>query len=105
MLNNLSDVLPAKAHMTLPPLQTRYQRETPRGLVLHYSEVPARERKWFGEVPVTSIARAIHDCIEAAEVDPIINSAIDEAQERGLLLRDEVELARAHLVMRRHRRL
>lgn len=104
VLNNLSDVLPSKAHMTLPGAQERdFNRKTPKNLVLHFSDVPPKERKWFGPVPVTSVARAIRDCIEAHEVDDIIEQAIDDADERGMLRREERELCRALLVLRRHR--
>lgn len=105
LLHKLSDVLPGKTHMTLPSsLERGYSRKVPKRLTLHFADVPRPHRKWFGPVPVTSVARAIRDCITAGEVDSIIEEAIDDARGRGMLLREDEELCRAMLIMRRHNR-
>lgn len=101
-LLHLSDVLPAHAHMTLPALEVRNRRRIPPGLVLHFADVPSADRQWQGPVPITSPFRAILDCMASAEIDTIIIQAIDEAEERGLLTRRQIEYTRAKLVIRRH---
>lgn len=103
-LLHLSDVLPARTHMTLPAaLESTHNRKTPTGLVLHFADIPDRDRQWFGTVPITTPYRAILDCIAAAESEDILTQAIDEAEERGLINRKQAEYTRALLIIRSHR--
>lgn len=100
----LSDVLPARTHMTLPAaLEPTLHRKTPTGLVLHFADIPDGDRQWFGTVPITTPYRAILDCIKTAESDNILTQAIDEADERGLITRKQAEYTRALLIIRSHR--
>ncbi|PCC72028.1 Transcriptional regulator, AbiEi antitoxin, Type IV TA system [Nannocystis exedens] len=59
-LYDLSDVLPARIHITLPTSWRR--RRQPDGAVVHYAEVPPEDRDWFGAVPVTSVRRTLRAC-------------------------------------------
>lgn len=103
-LLRLSDVLPARTHLTLPAARrARPPSKVPLGLVPHYADVPPAEREWFGPVPVTSPYRAIVDCLEAGESDAILTQAVDDAEARGLLDGRQVEYIRARIVIRRHR--
>jgi predicted transcriptional regulator of viral defense system len=61
MLHELSDVLPARAHLTLPAKWRKRRLRVPEGVVLHYADVPKRDRAWVGAVPVTSPARTLAD--------------------------------------------
>lgn len=84
-LLDLSDALPARLHMTVPP-SWRYARfARPGHVVLHVAEVPAEDRQWLGYVPITSPARTIADCI-AAHVDAgWVEQAIAQARRRQLI--------------------
>lgn len=103
-LLHLSDVLPARTHMTLPAaLEPTLNRKTPTGLVLHFANIGDSDRQWFGTVPITTPYRAIRDCMKAGESDEILNQAIDESEERGLITRKQAQYTRALLIIRSHR--
>jgi predicted transcriptional regulator of viral defense system len=94
-LHGLSDVLPARVHLTLP-IEWRYRRlRTPPGVVLHFAGVRDSERSWFGAVPVTTPSRTIMDCV-ATHVSPeLLRQAVQQAISRGLLTRsDAAEIQR-----------
>lgn len=84
-LFELSDVMPEKLHMTVPPSFRRHS-EIPRVLVLHRGKMRPQEieeREGYG---VAKPARAIVDIIlqGSASVD-IVRQAYSEAKRRGLL--------------------
>src|SRR5882724_4711855 len=84
MLHELSDVLPARAHLTLPVKWRKRRLRVPEGLVLHYADVPKRDRAWVGAVPVTSPARTLADSA-ADNVSPeFLSSAVSQALARGM---------------------
>lgn len=101
-LLDLSDVMPARTHMTLPTAQAGSSRKVPPGLGLHFADVPPGERQWFGAVPITSPYRAIIDGLAAGETDAILEGATSDAAERGLISRRQEEYIRARLIVRRH---
>jgi predicted transcriptional regulator of viral defense system len=83
-LHGLSDALPSKVHMTLPPTQIR-QSGVPRLVVLHVAKVPSDDRTWVGPVPVTTVARTLRDAVDDG-VDPaLIAQAIADASARKLI--------------------
>ena len=87
--HDLSDVLPAKAHMTLPKdWQTRRLR-VPGGLVLHFSDVEDHDRDWLEAVPITSPRRTLDDCIDAHVSPDLVQQALLQARKRGLISRAE----------------
>jgi len=89
MLHELSDVLPARAHLTLPAKWRRRRLRVPNGVVLHYADVPKRDRAWVGAVPVTSPARTLADCA-ADHVSPdFLASAVSQALARGMVSRPQ----------------
>lgn len=96
-LHELSDVLPARVHVTLPAEWVRRRFRVPRGVVLHYADVTARERAWVGPVPITKPLRTIEDCIAAHASPEVIEKAAHDARRRGLLTPKELArlLARA----------
>lgn len=84
-LLDLSDALPARVHMTVPP-SWRYGRfAKPQHVVLHVAELPEADVQWLGYVPVTSPARTIADCIEAHVNASWIEQAITQARKRQLI--------------------
>lgn len=89
-LHDLSDVLPARVHLTLPVPWRRRRMRVPDGVVLHYGEVTDSERQWFGPVPATAPLRTLQDCA-AGQVSPeVLRSAALDALYRGLVARDEL---------------
>jgi predicted transcriptional regulator of viral defense system len=90
MLHDLSDALPANRHMTMPLAWAKRRLRLPRGLSLHFADVPKRARSWVGAIPVTTPLRTVLDC-EAAEVAPdLVRQAVAQGVRRGLFDRAEV---------------
>jgi len=88
-LHDLSDILPDIAELTLP-LTWRARRLTvPAGVVLHHADLPAADRTWVGNVPVTSVARTLRDCAAAPLPPDILQQAIEQAVRRGLVAAHE----------------
>jgi predicted transcriptional regulator of viral defense system len=84
-LHELSDVLPNKLELTLPASWQKRRLRVPDGLVLRFADIQDRERAWMGFVPITNTKRTIEDCI-AADVQPdLIDQAIEQAKDRGLI--------------------
>ena len=52
-LHDLSDVLPSKTHMILPPQWENRRIQVPARTVLSYDNVLESDRTWMGAVPVT----------------------------------------------------
>ena len=89
MLHELSDVLPARAHLTVPAKWRRRRLQLPDGVVLHYADVPKRDRAWVGAVPVTSPARTLADCAADYVSPDFLSSAISQALARGMVSRPQ----------------
>ncbi len=84
-LHDLSDVLPAKTHLTLPATWRRRRLRVPPGLVLHFADVGDPDRTSLGAVPVTAPLRTLTDCIEANVAPGLVHQAIVQARRRGLI--------------------
>jgi len=84
-LHELSDVLPAKVHMTLPGPWRRRRLRVPEGLVLHHADIDDRDRDWLHAVPLTSARRTLKDCIDAHLSPELVEQAIHQARQRGLI--------------------
>jgi predicted transcriptional regulator of viral defense system len=83
-LHQLSDVLPVRAHLTLPSNWRRRRFRVPPGVVLHHADVAEVERGWVGAVPVTAPLRALVDCATTKLSPDLLEQAIREALSRGL---------------------
>jgi predicted transcriptional regulator of viral defense system len=84
-LHDLSDVLPAKVHMTLPANWQHRRLRVPTGLALHYADVSDAERTGFSAVSVTTPRRTLRDCIEANVSPELVRQAVRQARQRGLI--------------------
>lgn len=84
-LHGLSDVLPARVHLTLPTSWRRRRLRVPKGVALHYADIGRSERSWIGVVPVTSPARTLSDCVEAHLSPELLRQGLDQAAARGLI--------------------
>ncbi|HKU40470.1 MAG TPA: type IV toxin-antitoxin system AbiEi family antitoxin domain-containing protein [Polyangiales bacterium] len=89
-LHGLSDVLPARISLTLPAAWRRRRFRVPADLVLHYADVPADDRAWFGAVPSTNPRRTLSDCAKALLVPELLRQAAQQALRRGLVERSEL---------------
>lgn len=89
MLHELSDVLPARAHLTVPAKWRRRRLQVPDGVVLHYADVTKRDRAWVGAVPVTSPARTLADCAADYVSPDFLSFAISQALARGMVSRPQ----------------
>src|SRR6267143_4494999 len=85
MLHELSDILRARAHLTVPERWRRRRLRVPDGVVLHYADVPKRDRAWVGAVPVTSPARTLADCAADYVSPDFLSSAVNLALARGMV--------------------
>ncbi len=92
-LHQLSDALPAKAHLTLPSAWKSRRLQVPSGVVLHFSDLVDVDRAWAGAVQVTTAARTVIDCSTAAVSPMIVKQAIDEGLDRGLFTAAMIEPA------------
>lgn len=100
-LHQLSDVLPARVHLTLPLTWQKRRLKVPPLLVVHHADVPESDRAWFGAVPVTKPARTINDCAAANDLPDFIMQAIDQGHRRGLFKREDVAPAEKNVAIYR----
>ena len=95
-LHGLSDVLPARIHLTLPAGWTKRRFRVPEGVVLHHGDISRAERVWVGSVPVTSPRRTLLDASGASVSPDVIVHATRQALARGLIAKkDAAALKRA----------
>jgi predicted transcriptional regulator of viral defense system len=87
----LSDVNPAKIHLTLPR-DIRVRRTVPRNLVLHYADLaPTDVRQVAGGIPATTPERTIRD-VHAAHIGPaLVRQAIEDGRRTGQLSLDTAD--------------
>lgn len=98
-LHDLSDVLPARIHMTLPTSWAGRRLRVPRGLELHYANISKAHTNWFGSIPLTSPARTLLDGIADNMAPELLRQAMHTGAQRGLFGREEaaqVERQLAH---------
>jgi hypothetical protein len=62
----------------------------PDGLVLHYADVPPKDRSWNGAVPVTSTRRTLNDCAFEGLSPDLLRQATKQALTRGLVTKAEL---------------
>jgi predicted transcriptional regulator of viral defense system len=96
-LYDLSDVMPAKLHMTVPK-GFRRNSDIPRVLVLHFADLPQSGIGVAHGVRVTRPMRTILDLLEGGDVpSATLRQAMREGLRRGLIRRTEIAEARKHL--------
>ena len=90
VMYGLSDVSPAKVHITLPH-KLRIRRATPQHLILHYTDLDPQDVKQLEGVPVTTAARTIRD-VHASHLGPaLVGQAIADGRRTGHLTFDEAD--------------
>ena len=96
-LHELSDLLPAQLHLTLPRNWQSRRLRVPEGLVLHFADVPRRRRGWAGPVPITDPLRTLEDCALAGLSPELLRQAVRQALARGWVQRRELSKVAAAL--------
>lgn len=90
-IHELSDVMPAKMHMTVPR-GFRRRTEIPKVLCLHYANLEQFEIEARQGYRVTTPLRTLRDVFEAETVaDNFLVQAANQALERGLVLEEELQ--------------
>ena len=89
-LHGLSDVLPARIHLTLPLEWAHRRLRVPEGVVLHHAHVLPKERSWFGAVPTTSPGRALNDCAREGLSPELLRQGAQQALGRGLVTKADI---------------
>jgi predicted transcriptional regulator of viral defense system len=84
-LHELSDVLPRRVHLTVPPAWRTRRLTVPKGLVLHPAVLGKRERAWVGPLPVTTPERTLLDGVRDHVAPDLLAQAIAQAGDRGLV--------------------
>lgn len=103
-LHELSDVMPAKLHMTVPK-SFRRNSEIPSVLVLHVADLPQSDIADANGVRVTKPMRTIVDLLEGGEVPfATLRQALREGLRRGLIRRSEIAEAKRYLAGTKHLR-
>jgi predicted transcriptional regulator of viral defense system len=93
-LHDLSDVMPAKLDVTVPP-GFRRMAAIPEVLRLHHARLSQRDVQTIDGVRVTTPLRTIIDVIAQGAIAPELQvQAVDQALRRGLILRRQLEAAR-----------
>ena len=89
-LHELSDLNPAKLHMTVP---THFRRNSrvPGIVVLHHADLPASDVQTGPGYNFTRPLRTVLDLIEAGTVERLfIRQALRQAVERGVITRQQL---------------
>ena len=96
-LHELSDVLPTQIHLTLPASCQSRRLRIPKGIVLHYGDIPDRERVFSSDVAVTSPVRTLGDCVRAHVAPDLVRQGLAQGFERGLFARDQARAIKQQL--------
>ncbi len=88
-LYELSDVNPAKVHVTVPSGYRIRHREVPTLYVLHHENIDARDVTRHEGLPIVTPAKAIRQCHDAHLRRDLLRQALEDAKRRGLVTRAE----------------
>ncbi|MGV3518799.1 type IV toxin-antitoxin system AbiEi family antitoxin domain-containing protein [Luteitalea sp.] len=83
-IHELSDVSPARIHVTLPTA-VRIRREVPKRLVIHYADLMAEDVETVEGVPVTTPVRSIRDAHTSHLGADLVGQAIADGRRSGKL--------------------
>lgn len=95
-LHGLCDVNPAKIHLSVPA-GYRPRREVPAPYVLHRRDLHGRSVTALEGIPIVTVERAILDGIEEHLPARLIEQAIVNAAQRGLLAAERIAELRGRL--------
>jgi predicted transcriptional regulator of viral defense system len=83
-IHGLSDVNPARVHITLPAA-VRIRRQVPKGLVIHYADLVPEDVERVEGVPITTPERAIRETHAGHLGNELIAQAIADGRRSGVL--------------------
>ena len=89
-LYELSDVLPVALEMTLPSAWRKRRLRVPDGVRLRYGDLPDDAIAWHGPVPITSPTRTLNDCAVFGVSPETLQVACQQALDRGLVVRKDL---------------
>lgn len=84
LLHELSDVLPRRVHLTVPP---SFRKRPPKGCVVHKSPLTSSEVEERPGFHVTTPLRTLLDVAESPLPQEQLEKAVSDALERGLVRR------------------
>ncbi len=88
-LHDLSDILPANVTMTVPARWAKRRMRKPVGLELRYADLKEADWSYKSAIPITTPLRTLQDCIEAHVAPDLIEQALRQARQRGLISQPE----------------
>jgi hypothetical protein len=90
LLHELSDVLPARRHVTVPSDWEAGDATLGPDVDVHRGEVAERELRWIGPVPYTAPLRTVRDCIDDHLSPDLLEQAIAQGLRRRLFKIDDL---------------
>jgi predicted transcriptional regulator of viral defense system len=84
LLYGISDVNPARVHLTVP-MSARLRREHPEWVLIHRADLTPQEISQHEGMPVTSVERSVMDVLSTTHRTDIARQAITDALREGLL--------------------
>lgn len=96
-IHELSDVNPARIHVTLPT-GVRLRRAVPKMLVIHYADLGPDDVETVEGVPVTTPVRTIRDAHTSQLGSEIVSTAIADGRRSGKLGRGEADALERELL-------
>jgi predicted transcriptional regulator of viral defense system len=88
---DVSDVNPGKIHITVPQ-EHRPQRRIPKAYVVHREDLSEADVTAIEGIPVVTLERAIRECVADHLGLDLIEQAVRQGRERGLLSSAEADL-------------
>ena len=95
--HELSDVSPAKVHITIPTTH-RVRRAVPRYLVVHRADLSQSDVEVIEGIPVTTPRRSIIDAHGTHLGPALIRQAIEDGRQSGRLTNKEADSLTAQLI-------
>jgi predicted transcriptional regulator of viral defense system len=86
-LYGLSDVNPAKIHITVPKRYRLRRRQTPSSYRFHHEDLDERDVTLHEGLPIVTAAKAIRQCHKANLRRDLLRQALEDAKQHGLLTR------------------
>lgn len=91
-LHRLSDILPSRRHISVPlDWEPAPSARLDRSTVLHRAEISPSEITWLSPIPLTKPLRTIRDCIEKGVSPDLIEQAIADALQRGMITQADAQ--------------
>ena len=89
-LHGLSDVMPARIHLTVPK---EFRKQVPPGCALHWDNLRASDVEARDGYQVTTPLRTLLDAASSALSQEHLDQAVGDALERGLVRRQQMRKA------------